>query len=352
MINKYFALTLIAATVAVAGCSSDDDDDDVVVDPTNPEPEYVSPAATVGVGGSVYDFIATSDQHTSLLAAIDAAGLADTLDDETLEFTVFAPDDAAFAALNTEETPTAVTDLLADPDALTRVLQYHVVAGTTTSADITAALEGATEEAPATLATLIENESLTLSSSATSNVGVAVNDVDVLAVDLTPEVAEGEATVGVVHSLGAVLTAPEEVIEPVDPGTEEPTEPGTEEPTTPPAGGTGPVTTALAASNSAFLDAFTNTFGAQKLDALTDADPWTVFAPTEVAADVDVRNYLITGSALTAQELIDMGTSPTFGGTTLTFGGTADALTIDGLPATVVGDGTTATVTYSVEGAL
>ncbi len=349
MINKYFALTLVAASVAVAsGCSSDDDDDDTTGGGGD---EYVSPAATPGEGGSVYDFIVNSDQHESLEAAINAAGLADTLDDETLEFTVFAPDDAAFAALDAENEGT-VAALLADTDALTRVLQYHVVEGTVDSAAIGTAIAAATEEAPATLATLIEGESLTATLSETAGAGVAVNGVDVSAADLVPEVAEGEETVGVVHSIVAVLEAPEEVVDGGETDGGE-TDGGETDGGDTTGGETdGTVTSSLSANNSGFLTAFSATFGAQKLDATEDADPWTVFAPTEVADDIDVRNYLITGAALTAQELIDMGTGTTFGGTTLTFGGTADALTINDLPATLVGDGTTASVTYSVEGEL
>ena len=68
----------------------------------------------------------------TLLAAVDAAGLGDTLADGG-PFTVFAPTDEAFAALP----PETVSGLLADPPALARVLTYHVVPGRITSAQIT-----------------------------------------------------------------------------------------------------------------------------------------------------------------------------------------------------------------------
>ena len=58
----------------------------------------------------------------TLLAAVDAAGLGDTLADGG-PFTVFAPTDDAFAMLPQE----TVQGLLADPPALARVLTYHVV---------------------------------------------------------------------------------------------------------------------------------------------------------------------------------------------------------------------------------
>ena len=64
----------------------------------------------------------------TLAAALEAAGLVATLQGEG-PFTVFAPTDAAFAKLP-EGT---VEALLADKEALTRILTYHVVAGEVTS---------------------------------------------------------------------------------------------------------------------------------------------------------------------------------------------------------------------------
>jgi uncharacterized surface protein with fasciclin (FAS1) repeats len=67
---------------------------------------------------------------TTLLAAVDAAGLSDTLAGGG-PFTVFAPTDEAFAKLP-EGT---VESLLADPAKLTDVLTYHVVPSRVTAAD-------------------------------------------------------------------------------------------------------------------------------------------------------------------------------------------------------------------------
>ena len=61
---------------------------------------------------------------TNLVAALQAAGLDDTLADESATFTVFAPTDAAFEAIGTEN----LNALLADTDALTEVLLLHVIA--------------------------------------------------------------------------------------------------------------------------------------------------------------------------------------------------------------------------------
>ena len=67
----------------------------------------------------------------TLVSAVKAAGLVDTLEGEG-PFTVFAPTDAAFAKL-----PKAQLDaLMADKEALTKVLTYHVVSGTVEAADV------------------------------------------------------------------------------------------------------------------------------------------------------------------------------------------------------------------------
>ncbi len=81
---------------------------------------------------TVVDIIVDSESHTTLEAAVVAAGLVETLQGEG-PFTVFAPTDDAFAALP-EGT---LDDLLADPSgALTDILLYHVVAAKAMSSDL------------------------------------------------------------------------------------------------------------------------------------------------------------------------------------------------------------------------
>ena len=75
---------------------------------------------------------------TTLVAAVKAAGLVDTLSGPG-PFTVFAPTNAAFDKL-----PPGTVDKLVTPDmkpTLTKVLTYHVVAGKMTSADIAKAIK-------------------------------------------------------------------------------------------------------------------------------------------------------------------------------------------------------------------
>src|ERR1700693_5248085 len=74
-----------------------------------------------------------SSDHTTLVAAVKAAGLVETLEGPG-PFTVFAPTNEAFNKL-----PAGTVDTLVKPEnknALTKVLTYHVVAGKMTSKDI------------------------------------------------------------------------------------------------------------------------------------------------------------------------------------------------------------------------
>lgn len=79
----------------------------------------------------IVDTAVAAGSFQTLVAAVQAAGLVDTLKGDG-PFTVFAPTDEAFAALPAG----TVESLLADPDALREVLTYHVVAGRLTSDDV------------------------------------------------------------------------------------------------------------------------------------------------------------------------------------------------------------------------
>jgi uncharacterized surface protein with fasciclin (FAS1) repeats len=79
-----------------------------------------------------------SKDHTTLVAAVKAAGLVDTLEGKG-PFTVFAPTNEAFAKL-----PAGTVDTLLKPEnkaMLTKVLTYHVVAGRMTAADLMKAVK-------------------------------------------------------------------------------------------------------------------------------------------------------------------------------------------------------------------
>jgi uncharacterized surface protein with fasciclin (FAS1) repeats len=102
-------------------------------------------AKSVMVGGAamyptkdIIDNAVNSKDHTTLVAAVKAAGLVATLKGPG-PFTVFAPTNAAFAKL-----PAGTVDTLLKPankPMLTSVLTYHVVAGKMNAADIAAAIK-------------------------------------------------------------------------------------------------------------------------------------------------------------------------------------------------------------------
>lgn len=79
-----------------------------------------------------------SPSHTTLVAALQAAGLVETLSGPG-PFTVFAPTDAAFAALPSGTVQTLVQP--ANRAILTRILTYHVVAGRVAAADVIALIQ-------------------------------------------------------------------------------------------------------------------------------------------------------------------------------------------------------------------
>ncbi len=133
---------------------------------------------------TVVDIIVNSPDHTILETAVIAAGLADDLSAEG-PFTVFAPTDAAIAALPEG----ALESLLADPTgALADLLLYHVVGAAALSTDLSdgqliATLQGGEVE-------------VTL-----DGMGVMINNANVIVADLV-------ADNGVVHVIDAVLSLP------------------------------------------------------------------------------------------------------------------------------------------------
>ena len=116
---------------------------------------------------------------TTLVAAVQAAGLVDTLTSEG-PFTVFAPTDEAFAALPAG----TVEGLLADIPALTKVLTYHVIAGKVMAADVVTL----------TSATTVEGSNVTIDATD----GVKINGANVVTADIVCDN-------GVIHVVDAVL---------------------------------------------------------------------------------------------------------------------------------------------------
>jgi uncharacterized surface protein with fasciclin (FAS1) repeats len=135
-----------------------------------------------------------SMDHTTLVAAVKAAGLVDTLSGAG-PFTVFAPTNAAFARL-----PAGTVETLLKPEnkgTLTGVLTYHVVPGTYTAAKIAAL--AAKNKGVATLTT-VQGEKLRFMKS-----GMGWTVVDAKGSKARITVANVMQSNGVIHVVDAVL---------------------------------------------------------------------------------------------------------------------------------------------------
>lgn len=136
---------------------------------------------SVASAKTVVDIAVGSPDHTTLVAAVKAAGLVETLSGPG-PFTIFAPTNAAFAKL-----PAGTVDSLLKPEnkaKLIAVLTYHVVPAKVMAADVK------TGEAPS-----VNGKKLNIKAGA---MGVMVNDAKVTATDLV-------ASNGVIHVVDTVI---------------------------------------------------------------------------------------------------------------------------------------------------
>lgn len=143
---------------------------------------------------NLVDLAVANGDFKTLTAALEAAGLTDTLKGDG-PFTLFAPTDEAFAAL-----PAGTLDELLKPenkDKLIKVLTYHVVAQQVASKDIT----------PGEVKT-VEGEALTVEVDSASS-EVRVNDAKVTKPDI-------QATNGVIHVVDKVILPPDVQITPAN----------------------------------------------------------------------------------------------------------------------------------------
>ena len=185
MKNKLFAMLAILALV-VAACSSSDEDAEEATTTTAAAATETTEAMEEEMADETVVDIAISNGFNTLVAAVQAAGLVETLSGEG-PFTVFAPTDEAFAAL-----PEGTLDsLLADPDALAEILTYHVVSGKVMAADVVG-LESATTVQGSDIAIEVVDGGVVLNGSA----NVVTTDV--------------EGSNGVVHIIDAVILPPSE----------------------------------------------------------------------------------------------------------------------------------------------
>jgi uncharacterized surface protein with fasciclin (FAS1) repeats len=194
--------------------------DAVVIPPPEPLPDIVDTAVAAG-------------SFDTLVAAVQAAGLEDTLRGEG-PFTVFAPTDDAFAAL-----PEGTLDSLLLPenlDQLTSILTYHVAPGMLMAADVVGM----------TSIDTVNGQPLTVT---VMNGSVMIDNANIIQTDI-------ETANGVIHVIDAVVIPPPEPLPDI-------------------------VDTAVAAGSFDTLVAAVQAAGLE--DTLRGEGPFTVFAPTDDA---------------------------------------------------------------------
>lgn len=145
-------------------------------------------AQTKMVGGAemypsknIIENAVNSNDHTTLVAAVKAAGLVETLSGEG-PFTVFAPVNAAFAAL-----PAGTVETLLKPEnksKLQAVLTYHVIAGKLNAKDVVAAIKKGNGKAAlktvngGTLTFMLEGKNVKVKDAAGNVATVSIADVN------------------------------------------------------------------------------------------------------------------------------------------------------------------------------
>jgi uncharacterized surface protein with fasciclin (FAS1) repeats len=202
----FLPASALALTLLVGACSDDEDDastddteavaDDTAASEPTSAPENTEPdddmagSDTTAMGeADIVDTAVEAGDFTTLVAAVQAAGLEETLRGEG-PYTVFAPSDDAFAAL-----PAGTVDtLLEDPTgALTDILTYHVVEGAV-MAEAVAGMDGqeVTTVNGATFTVNVGDDgSVTLTDAAGNEITVTQTDI--------------ETSNGVIHVIDGVL---------------------------------------------------------------------------------------------------------------------------------------------------
>jgi uncharacterized surface protein with fasciclin (FAS1) repeats len=179
MTHRKIAALGLAGLLVLAACG--DDEDDAATATTAAAAETTTavtdePAAA----GDIVAVASAAPDFSTLVAAVQAAGLVETLQGPG-PFTVFAPTNDAFAAL-----PAGLVDALLLPEnkeTLTKILTYHVVAGKVMAADVQAG------DVPT-----VEGSNITI----TTDGGVKIFDANVVQTDI-------EASNGVIHVIDQVL---------------------------------------------------------------------------------------------------------------------------------------------------
>ena len=174
--NRYLALAAVAVSgMLLAACGT-----------TSSSSMVASPAATPAATQNIVQIASGNSDFSTLVAAVKAAGLVDTLSGAG-PFTVFAPTNEAFAAL-----PAGTLDSLLKPEnkgTLTSILTYHVVSGSVFAKNVTAGSVMTVNGAKFTIS--IDNGSVFITDGKGNKAKIVKTDI--------------AATNGVIHVIDAVL---------------------------------------------------------------------------------------------------------------------------------------------------
>ena len=222
MRSLYKTLSVALLATTLIACSNDDDNNNS------------------GTDSNIVEVAKANGSFTTLVAALEASGLDAVLADETQDFTVFAPTDAAFAVL-LSDLGISAAELLASPN-LSDILLYHVVSGAEINSTAAIAAAGTT-----------------VTTANGDDIGVKLQGMDLFINASRVETPDVDANNGVIHVIDAVLVPTEDD----------------------PSSGT---IAAVATANGSFTTLLT-ALATTGLDAtLADASgKFTVFAPTDAA---------------------------------------------------------------------
>jgi transforming growth factor-beta-induced protein len=274
-----FAMLLVTASLVLAACAP-------AATPAPTATPIPEPTATPEpILKDIVDAAVADGRFTTLVAAVQAAELVDTLKGEG-PFTVFAPTDDAFAAL-----PAGTVDSLLLPEnkqALTDILLYHVVSGKVLAADVTAL----------TSATTVLGKDVTIK---VDMGNVYINDAKVIITDI-------ETSNGVIHVIDAVLLPPAD-------------EAAMEEKNT---------IVDIAVADGRFTTLVAAVTAADLVETLSGEGPFTVFAPTDDAfaalpagtldslllpenkqALTDILLYHVVSGKVLAADVVTLTSAPT-----------------------------------------